>query len=71
VKKGRRITARFHFQMPILRPGQYVMNATVATGTQTEHEMQHWIHDALVLHSYTKSDTTGLVGIPMIGIEVE
>ena len=71
VKKGRRLTARFHFQMPILRPGQYVMNATVATGTQTEHEMQHWIHDALVLHSYTKSDTTGLVGIPMIGIEVE
>ena len=71
VRKGQRLEAVFRFQMPILRPGDYVMNATVATGIQTDHEMQHWVHDAVVLRSYTKSDTTGMIGIPMISIQVE
>ncbi|MBC2601114.1 ABC transporter ATP-binding protein [Puniceicoccus vermicola] len=70
LRKGQRLEAAFRFQMPILRPGEYVMNATVATGSQTDHEMQHWMHDACVLRSYTKSDTTGMIGIPMISIEI-
>ncbi len=70
LRKGERLQAVFRFQMPILRPGDYVMNATVAAGTQSEHEMQHWVHDAVVLRSYTKSDTTGMIGIPMMAIEV-
>ncbi|MEM0966832.1 MAG: ABC transporter ATP-binding protein [Verrucomicrobiota bacterium] len=69
--KGEELQARFFFQMPILRAGDYVMNATVATGTQTEHEMQHWLHDAVVLRSYTKSDTTGMIGLPMLEIRTE
>ena len=71
VRKGQKIEAVFRFQMPILRPGEYVMNATVATGTQTDHEMQHWLHDACVLRSYTKSDTTGMIGVPMISISLQ
>jgi len=70
VRKGQRMEAVFRFQMPILRPGDYVMNATVSTGTQTDHEMQHWLHDAVVLRSYTKSDTTGMIGLPMISIQM-
>ncbi|MGE9290077.1 MAG: ABC transporter ATP-binding protein [Puniceicoccales bacterium] len=69
IRKGQRYEASFRFQMPILRPGDYVMNATVATGTQTDHEMQHWLHDACVLRSYTKSNSTGMIGVPMIAIE--
>tara|TARA_R100000027_G_scaffold61041_1_gene52124 strand:- start:11300 stop:12757 length:1458 start_codon:yes stop_codon:yes gene_type:complete len=70
VRKGERLEAVFRFQMPILRSGDYVMNATVATGTQTDHEMQHWLHDACVLRSYTRSDSTGMIGVPMLGIEM-
>jgi len=70
MRKGVRLEAVFRFQMPILRAGDYIMNATVATGTQLDHEMQHWLHDACVLRSYTKSDTTGMIGLPMISIQV-
>jgi lipopolysaccharide transport system ATP-binding protein len=69
-RKGQQLEAVFRFQMPILRSGDYVMNATVATGSQSDHEMQHWLHDACVLRSYTKSDSTGMIGLPMISIEV-
>lgn len=73
VAAGEVFNAEFHFQMPILPPGDYTVSAAVADGTQEEHVQHHWIHDAVVLRSISSSVSTGLVGIPMekivLGIE--
>jgi len=68
---GEKMKVSFRFQMPILSPGKYTISATLATGVQTDHEMQHWLHDAIAFESITKSKTTGLVGIPMQDVAVE
>ncbi len=70
MKKGQSVEGVFKFQMPILRNGDYTVTATVCTGTQKEHEMQHWLHDACAFRSITTSDSTGLVGLPMHDIEI-
>jgi lipopolysaccharide transport system ATP-binding protein len=56
--------------VPILPPGDYSISAAIATGSQQEHEQQHWIHDALMIKSVTSSVSTGLVGIPMQKIKL-
>jgi lipopolysaccharide transport system ATP-binding protein len=70
IKKGHRAHAIFTFQIPILRAADYTITATVATGTQKEHTMQHWLHDAIAFRSMTTSDSTGLIGLPMIDIQL-
>lgn len=65
------LVAEFEFAMPILPPGDYSISVAIATGTQEDHEQQHWIHDALVIKSITSSVSTGLVGIPMRKIKLE
>ena len=69
--KNDSLVAEFEFAMPILPPGDYSVSAAIATGTQQDHEQQHWIHDALVIKSITSSVSTGLVGIPMRKIKLE
>jgi lipopolysaccharide transport system ATP-binding protein len=65
------LVAEFEFSMPILPHGDYSVSAAIATGTQKDHEQQHWIHDALVIKSITSSVSTGLVGIPMRKIKLK
>jgi lipopolysaccharide transport system ATP-binding protein len=69
--KNDSLVAEFEFAMPTLPPGDYSVSAAIATGTQQDHEQQHWIHDALVIKSITSSVSTGLVGIPMRKIKLE
>ncbi len=57
--------------MPLLRAGEYTINAALATGTQENHVQQHWIHDALAIKSEASSVATGIVGIPMLDIEIQ
>lgn len=59
----------FEFRMPILPLGDYAVSLAVADGTQSDHAMHQWIHDALILSSRSTSISTGLVGIPMRRIE--
>ena len=63
--------AKFKFQLPILPQGEYCIATAIATGTQFEHEQEHWIHDAIVVRSISSSVSTGLVGIPMHSICIE
>lgn len=63
-----RVSAEFTFVMPILPPGDYSICASLAEGTQEDHIQHHWIHDALVFKSHSKSMSTGLVGIPMLDV---
>lgn len=67
---GQVLVASFTFEMPRLAPGDYSVLAAIADGTQQEHVQHHWIHDALVFKSASRSVATGLIGIPMRHIEM-
>lgn len=69
-KAGQHLQVQFHFIMPILPPGDYTIAVAIANGTQLEHEQHHWIHDAVLFHSHTKSSIHGLVGVPMQHIHI-
>lgn len=66
---GDSIQLTFEFRMPILPVGDYAITLAVSDGTQSEHVMQEWIHDAIVISSRSTSISTGLIGIPMRRIE--
>ncbi len=70
-EKGEVFEAQFTFRMPLLRSGDYTINAALATGTQEHHVQQHWIHDALAIKSGTSSVATGIVGISMLDIKIQ
>lgn len=67
---GELLEAGFHFDMPRLPAGDYVVAAAIADGTQEEHVMHHWIHDALQFKATASSVASGLVGIAMAGIDL-
>lgn len=67
---GDMISVSFVFHMPILPKGNYSIAVAVATGTPESHLQHHWIHDALVFRSETSSVSSGLVGLPMLKIEM-
>lgn len=64
-------TASFTFRMPVMPAGDYTLGVAVASGTQQEHMMHTWVHDALVIKSHSKNVATGLLGIPMLSIEMD
>ncbi|MCP3043455.1 ABC transporter ATP-binding protein [Xanthomonas euvesicatoria] len=63
--------ARFDFRMPILPGGEYSISVAVSEGSQHDHVVHTWLHDALILISHSSSVATGLVGIPMRSIVLE
>jgi lipopolysaccharide transport system ATP-binding protein len=65
------IKACFQFQMPRLPIGHYSISVAVAEGSQDAHEMQHWIHDALVFQSRRSSVTGVILGLSMHKISLE
>ena len=70
-QQGGELQAEFTFYMPILPIGEYSINVAVANGTQESHEQHHWIHDAILFKSESSSVTSGLVGVPMLKINLE
>jgi lipopolysaccharide transport system ATP-binding protein len=67
---GRELIAEFSFQMPRLAAGDYAVTVAVADGSQQEHIQHHWIHDAIMFRSESTSVSSGIVGIPMIRINL-
>ncbi|MNO02465.1 hypothetical protein D3C81_2228730 [compost metagenome] len=57
--------------MPVLPSGDYAISVAVSDGTQKQHVMHQWIHDALILSSRSTSVSTGLIGIPMLDIRMD
>jgi lipopolysaccharide transport system ATP-binding protein len=47
------------------------MTAGVAEGSQDEHLIQHWTHEALILQSLGAAGPHRIVGIPMQEITLE
>jgi lipopolysaccharide transport system ATP-binding protein len=70
LEPGDTLQAKFTFQMPILPVGDYSVTISLAEGTQEEHVQHHWIHDAILFKSLSSSVCTGLVGLPMLDIQM-
>lgn len=70
VPAGHGFTARFRFQMPYLPSGDFSVTVALAEGTQADHVQHHWIDDALFFKVHSSHVVQGLVGIPMLGIEI-
>jgi lipopolysaccharide transport system ATP-binding protein len=65
VEAGGLLEASFHFRMPRLPIGDYSVAVAVAEGSQAAHELQHWVHDALLFQSTRSSVGGELMGLPM------
>ena len=63
--------ASFKFIMPYLPAGDYSVGVAVAEGSQNNHIQHQWIHDALFFKSQSNSVSSGLIGIPMLEIELK
>ncbi|MGE8043350.1 ABC transporter ATP-binding protein [Pseudomonas monteilii] len=67
---GEALTAQFTFAMPWLAQGDYSIQVAIADGDQRDHTQHHWIHDAVIFHSSNDPSASGLIGIPMLDIEL-
>jgi lipopolysaccharide transport system ATP-binding protein len=67
---GAVITAKFHFVMPLVPVGEYVIRAGLADGVEDNNALIHVRHDALLLRCETSGVRHGLIGIPMLGIDI-
>ena len=68
---GQRLMARFTFRMPVLPVGDYAVDIAAASGTQQEHVTHCWCNDLLIFKSHASSVHQGLVGIPMLDIQLD
>jgi lipopolysaccharide transport system ATP-binding protein len=71
VSGGESFRACFHFEMPRLGAGDYFVTVGVAEGTQDQHVIQQWIHEALRFTATGGSYASGLIGLPMQDIVLE
>ena len=71
VAAGETFRARFHFDMPRLQAGDYFITAGVAEGTQDDHVIQNWIHEALMFKSQGTQVPAGIIGVPMHEITLD
>ena len=70
MKAGETVRARFTFTMPRLQHGEYFVTAGIAEGTQDQHELQNWLHEALLFKSQASNSPVGIIGLPMLDIEL-
>jgi lipopolysaccharide transport system ATP-binding protein len=68
---GDELRATFVFNMPLLPAGDYSVTTAIANGTPQHHEQQHWIHDAITFKSESSSVSNGLIGIPMLQLNLK
>lgn len=70
-QEGSELQADFIFYMPLLPAGEYSITVAIANGTQEIHEQHHWIHDAVLFKSESSSVASGLIGIPMLEVNLQ
>ncbi|HYM85769.1 MAG TPA: Wzt carbohydrate-binding domain-containing protein, partial [Pseudoxanthomonas sp.] len=71
VVAGKQLRASFKFDMPRLAAGDYHFTVGIANGTQEDHSIQHWMHEALHIKSQGQGLPVGIVGLPMQEIVLE
>jgi lipopolysaccharide transport system ATP-binding protein len=70
VRAGQVFQAEFQFQMPLLPVGDYVILVAAALGAESDHAMMHCLENALCFRSTTSGSRHGLIGIPMLQINI-
>jgi lipopolysaccharide transport system ATP-binding protein len=70
VTEGQRFMACFEFTLPLMPVGDYVVATAVAEGSTEEHIQHHWVHESFAFKVHSSSLCHGLVGIPMLKIEM-
>ena len=70
VDEGQTFRASFRFVMPRLGSGEYFITVGVAEGTQEQHVIQQWLHEALRFVATGGTFSTGLIGIPMLDVRM-
>lgn len=68
---GEAFRAKFTFAMPRLQDGDYFVTVGIASGTQQEHIIQAWLHEALQFKAQGPVVPAGILGIPMHHISIE
>ena len=72
LNKGNELQADFVFHMPLLPAGEYSITIAIANGIQEDIPVQHhWIHDAIMFKSESSSVANGIIGIPMLNINLQ
>jgi len=67
---GNELQADFVFCMPILPSGDYSITVAIAEGSNESHVQHHWIHDAVLFKSESSSVSSGIIGIPMLDVNL-
>jgi lipopolysaccharide transport system ATP-binding protein len=70
VSKQSTFRTKFSFSMPILPQGTYAITVAIATGTQQNHVVHEWLHEAIFVESHNGVAVSGLIGIPMHQIDI-
>ena len=60
----------FSFVMPILPSGHYSISVAIAEGSQEEHVILQWVHDALMIKVHSSVVCHGLIQVPMLDITI-
>jgi lipopolysaccharide transport system ATP-binding protein len=68
---GQSLDIWFELEVPYLKAGEYSLTVALADGTQADHEIQHWIDDAVALVVQTPRPIRGLIYVPMRRAAVE
>jgi lipopolysaccharide transport system ATP-binding protein len=70
LQPGEIVSARFNFALPLLAVGEYVIRAGFADGVEDNNALIDVRHEALLLRCQTSGARHGLIGVPMLGIEM-
>ena len=68
---GTLIEAKFAFELPFLRSGDYSITAAIASGSIEQHVQHHWLHDSIIFKVHSPFRNGVIVAIPMQSITLE
>ncbi len=70
VGAGESVRAEFRFRIPALLSGEYAVGVAIASGTQAEHMVHHFVHEALVVHIQTADILIGVLAVPLDDVKL-
>ena len=70
VPERQSITTTFRFQLPYMPIGDYSVNVAISEGTQADHKQHHFFDDAFYFKVLSTHIARGLVGVPMLDINM-
>ena len=68
---GQTIEAKFAFDLPFLKSGDYAITAAIASGTIESHVQHHWLHDSMLFRVHSPYPNWVMIAVPMRSISME